>query len=128
TAVEAGVIADGVVSQSEAQAKAIWHLRFAVSEANRLAGPSVSHDVSVATADVPALLAALPDRIHLNFQAQTLFVGHVGDGNMHVIVLFSRDAFLTSGAYEDTAQKVNAIVYDVVTSFGGSISAEHGIG
>ena len=100
-----------------------------MSEANRLAGPSISHDVSVATNDVPALLKALPPAVSKRFpNALVRFVGHLADGNMHVIVLFPRDAFKDHAAFEMAAFQVNEIVYKVTTAFGGSISAEHGIG
>jgi FAD/FMN-containing dehydrogenase len=126
---DAGAILDAVLAQSETQAKAIWHLRFAVSEANRLAGPSISHDVSVATDDVPALLKALPSAVSKRFpNALVRFVGHLADGNMHVIVFFPRDAFTDHAALETAALQVNETVYEVATAFGGSISAEHGIG
>jgi len=59
TALEQGLLQDAAIAQSEAQARAIWHLRFAVAEANRRAGLSVSHDTSVAVADVPAFIAAI---------------------------------------------------------------------
>jgi FAD/FMN-containing dehydrogenase len=123
------VVRDATVAQTEAQVKAIWHLRFAVSEANRLAGPTVSHDTSVATADVPAFLdrvtAALAERFPA---ARPLFVGHLGDGNIHVLALFPRDHFADRAAFEATAETVNDCVFGVVDAFAGSITAEHGIG
>jgi FAD/FMN-containing dehydrogenase len=126
---DAAAVSDAVLAQSETQANAIWQLRFAVSEANRLAGPSVSHDVSVATDDVPALLEALPPAIARRFpDALIRFVGHLADGNMHVIVFFPQGALTDHDAYESAAFQINEIVYDVTTGFGGSISAEHGIG
>ncbi|EIM26314.1 FAD-binding oxidoreductase [Microvirga lotononidis] len=123
-AFEAGTIVDAVIAATEAQAREIWHLRFAVSEANRLAGPTASHDVSVATEDVPALIAGVAARLGTEFSGtRALFVGHVGDGNIHVNVLFpGNDALAAQGA------AVNAAVYALVHDLGGSISAEHGIG
>ncbi|CAH1668358.1 FAD-binding oxidoreductase [Chelatococcus asaccharovorans] len=126
---EDGTILDAAIAQNEAQAKAIWHLRFAVSEANRRAGPNVSHDTSVATADVPAFLAAVSVALKDRFPpARPLFVGHVGDGNIHVVALFPRDSFQGPAAFEATASAVNDCVFAVVQRFNGSISAEHGIG
>jgi FAD/FMN-containing dehydrogenase len=123
-AFEVGTILDAVIAASGAQAREIWHLRFAASEANRLAGPTASHDVSVATEDVPALIARVTARLGAEFSAtRPLFVGHVGDGNIHVNVLFpDNDALAAQGA------AVNAAVYALACDLGGSISAEHGIG
>lgn len=123
-AFEAGIVADAAIAASEAQAREIWHLRFAVSEANRLAGPTASHDVSVATEDVPALIAGVAARLGAEFPAtRPLFVGHVGDGNIHVNVLFpDRDALASQGP------AVNAAIYALACDLGGSIAAEHGIG
>jgi FAD/FMN-containing dehydrogenase len=126
-ALEEGMLRDAAIAQSEAQAKAIWHLRFAVAEANRRAGFSVSHDTSVAVADVPAFLAAVEAMAAERFpQAKALFVGHVGDGNIHVILLFPQDTPAERRA--DLGHAVNAEIFAIVRDFGGSITAEHGIG
>jgi FAD/FMN-containing dehydrogenase len=128
-ALEDGVLADAVVAQSEAQAKAIWALRFAVSEANRLAGASISHDTSVATADVPALIEAVLQASATRFPAaRPLFVGHLGDGNIHVNLLFPRADYPAADALAATAGAVNDCIFEIVTKLGGSITAEHGIG
>lgn len=127
TALEQGALQDATIAQSEAQVKTIWHLRFAVAEANRRAGPSVSHDTSVATADVPAFIAAIETMAAERFaEARTLFVGHVGDGNIHVILLFPQETPAERRA--DLGHAVNAEVFAITSDFGGSITAEHGIG
>lgn len=126
-ALEQGLLQDAVVAQSEAQAKAIWHLRFAVAEANRRAGAIVSHDTSVATADVPAFISAIEAMTAERFpEARALFVGHVGDGNIHVILLFPQGT--SPQQHVDLGHAVNAEVFAIVSDFGGSITAEHGIG
>ncbi|MBS7699504.1 MULTISPECIES: FAD-binding oxidoreductase [unclassified Chelatococcus] len=128
-ALERNLVLDAVIAQNAAQAKAIWHLRFAVSEANRRAGPNVSHDTSVATADVPAFLAGISTALSARFPSvRPLFVGHVGDGNIHVIALFPHGSFTDRLAFEKAAVAVNDCVFEVVDRFDGSISAEHGIG
>ncbi len=128
-AFEAGMIEDAVLAQNAAQAKAIWHLRFAVAEANRRAGPSVSHDTSVATADLPAFIAAVQRAAAERFpSARPLFVGHVGDGNIHAILLFPPDVFADPAMLAATAAAVNECIFAIVAGFGGSITAEHGIG
>lgn len=127
TALEQGLLQDATIARSEVQAKAIWHLRFAVAEANRRAGFSVSHDTSVAVADVPAFIAAVEAMKAKRFpEARTLFVGHVGDGNIHVILLFPQETPPEQrGALGPAAsEQIFAIIHD----FSGSITAEHGIG
>lgn len=126
-ALDHGTLQDATIALSETQAKAIWHLRFAVAEANRRAGPSVSHDTSVATADVPTFIAAIEAMAAERFaEARALFVGHVGDGNIHVILLFPQETPAERRAALGHA--VNAEVFAIVRDFGGSITAEHGIG
>ncbi|MCV9940483.1 FAD-binding oxidoreductase [Boseaceae bacterium BT-24-1] len=127
TALGENVLEDAAIAQSEAQAKAIWHLRFAVAEANRRAGPIVSHDTSVAVADVPAFIAAVEAMATERFpEARALFVGHVGDGNIHVVLLFPQQT--RRDRLGDLAATVNERVFAIVGAFGGSITAEHGIG
>ncbi len=129
TALEDGVLEDAVIAASDAQAKAIWTIRLAVAEANRLAGPSVSHDTSVATADVPVMIEAVERATARRFPiARPLFVGHIGDGNIHVTLLFPTTAIPDAAAFAATAAAVNACVFEIVMELGGSITAEHGIG
>lgn len=127
TALEQSLLQDAAIAQSEAQAKAIWHLRFAVAEANRRAGPTVSHDTSVAVADVPAFIAAVEAIAAERFsEARTFFVGHVGDGNIHVVLLFPQQT--PRDQLGELATTVNERIFAIIGDFGGSITAEHGIG
>ena len=119
-AIEQGIAQDGVLAESEAQRAALWSLREHVTEAELRAGRSAKHDVSVPVSAVPAFLAAAdqalaaePDPPRVNA------FGHLGDGNIHYNVLL--------GEAHDIA-RINRVVHDVVTAFGGSISAEHGLG
>lgn len=127
SALEQGLLQDAAIAQSEAQARAIWHLRFAVAEANRRAGPIVSHDTSVAVADVPAFIAAIETMAAERLpNARALFVGHVGDGNIHVVLRLPKET--PAEQLADIGHAVNAQVFAITRDFGGSITAEHGIG
>ncbi|MBA4221780.1 MAG: hydroxyacid dehydrogenase [Methylobacterium sp.] len=127
TALEQGLLQDAAIAQSEAQARAIWHLRFAVAEANRRAGLSVSHDTSVAVADVPAFIAAIETMAAERLpNARALFAGHVGDGNIHVVLRLPKET--PAEQLADIGHAVNAQVFAITRDFGGSITAEHGIG
>jgi FAD/FMN-containing dehydrogenase len=128
-AYDSGIIADAVVASSLAQARAIWQIRHSVTEANIAAGFSVSHDTCVPVSEVPAfvarvdaeLAAALPD-------VSTYYVGHLGDGNIHVVAVFPRDTYADRPLFERAVKETNGIVDACTVSLGGSISAEHGIG
>ena len=128
SALEDGLIADATIAASETQAEAFWLLRESIAPAERAIGPAMQHDISVPVermADfvaqaVPATEAAFPDHRAIAF-------GHLGDGNVHFHVL--APAGSQRAAWE--AEKGSAIarfVYDLVAEWGGSISAEHGIG
>lgn len=128
-AMERGLVTDAVVASSEAQAEAIWRLRHSVSESHKKAGVSVSHDTSVPLKALPRFVAQTERRIRERFpDAQCLYVGHVGDGNIHCIALFPKGRFASAAAFEEVAAAVNDIVYGIAAELGGSISAEHGIG
>src|SRR5690606_37475035 len=82
-----GDIIDGIIAQNEAQAKEIWHIRHSVSEANKMHGHSLSHDIVVRPSRVPELIHKAGSAIRdLYPQASTLIVSHIGDGNVHFIV------------------------------------------
>jgi FAD/FMN-containing dehydrogenase len=130
-ALEDGLALDAALPASEAQSAALWHLRHIVSEANVRCGHSVTHDISLPISRIPACLKETEARLlnaGLVEGGMFLYVGHVGDGNIHSIVLFPHDAW---SKVDDPAQRIDAIgkiVNDAAVEFGGSISAEHGIG
>jgi len=123
-----GVISDAAVAESLAQSRALWHLRESISMAQAEEGLNIKNDIALPVSAIAefvrstdaALHAALPGVRLVNF-------GHLGDGNLHYNVQApeggSAADFLAT--HEHT---VNTLVYDAVQRFGGSISAEHGIG
>jgi FAD/FMN-containing dehydrogenase len=120
-AMEAGEVADAVIAQSVAQARQLWKLREAPAELNTNMHPPVNFDVSLPQADI----GRFADACRAAFDARwpghhSLFFGHVGDGNLHVSV----DGATANGDCEG----VEAALYHLVGEFGGSVSAEHGIG
>ena len=118
---------DAVVAASEAQGAALWKLRESISEAQKLEGASIKHDIAVPVAKVPDFLAAaVPEVLKLAPGARPVSFGHLGDGNLHF-------NFQSPPHGDDTAflalwEEMQLVVHDIVHSFGGSISAEHGIG
>lgn len=128
-AFEAELISDAVVAQNQSQAQALWHLRHAVSEAIRYAGPNMSHDSSVPLDRQNAFAVKTDASIRARFpDSEVLMVGHMGDGNMHVVVLFKPDRFASKDEYKAASHEIDLLIDDVVVELEGSITAEHGIG
>jgi FAD/FMN-containing dehydrogenase len=128
-AYERGFVQDATVATSDAQVATFWHIRHAVTEANQRGGLGLSYDTSVPLDRQPDFVERTGPRIQAAYpDAKVLFVGHIGDGNIHVVVLLDRRRFAASEAYEAAAAAINDIVDDVTLSLDGSISAEHGIG
>jgi len=127
-AFEDGCVLDAVVAESIAQAKGLWHVRESIPLAQAEEGLNIKHDISIAASRIPAfveyadalLQAEIPGVRLVNF-------GHLGDGNLHYNVQAPADgdakAFL-----RDQEDHVNHLVYEAVAQFGGSFSAEHGVG
>ena len=126
---EANLASDAIIAQTESQAAALWRLRHGVSDAIRYAGPNMSHDSSVPLDKQPEFARRVDEQLSAAFpDAQVLMVGHLGDGNMHVVVLFAPDRFASDDAYLEVSEAIDLIIDDVVVALHGSISAEHGIG
>jgi FAD/FMN-containing dehydrogenase len=118
----AGLISDGRL----VDASAAWDLRHRVSDSLRALGVVLGHDVSVPRSAlmevrrraIDAVAAIAPDGVMCDF-------GHAGDGGLHLNVLFPSASTPPSDA-QRTA--IRQCIDDVVASFGGSYSAEHGLG
>jgi len=120
-ALEQGRIEDAAIASSEAQAEAFWRIRDSISEAERAAGGSIAHDISVPVADMPRFMVAAAAEVERAFPGvEASAFGHLGDGNVHFHVRMGRS--------EAEASPITRMVHDLVTAAGGSISAEHGIG
>ena len=126
-ATEDGIVTDAVIAASETQRAALWRLRESLSEAQKHEGGSIKHDVSVPIAAIPDFLArgiaAVETRIP---GVRPVPFGHLGDGNIHFN--FSVPKGGDSAAFLNRWEEINRVVHDIVHTFGGSISAEHGIG
>ncbi len=123
-----GLIGDAVIAANDRQAEDFWALRDGISAAERAIGPAMQHDISVPVDAMPEfILAAAPDVEAAFPGTRAVAFGHLGDGNVHFHILAPADA--VPGVWEEADGKtVSARVYDLVSQWGGSISAEHGIG
>ena len=125
-ALETGVTADGVISQSEGQRAEIWNLRERIPEANRKIGSVSSHDISVPVATVPEFIARAPGEVAKIGRFRINCFGHLGDGNLHWNVFPLPGE--TRADHENKRDAIKRAVHDLVHAMGGSVSAEHGIG
>ncbi|THF66832.1 FAD-binding oxidoreductase [Pseudothauera nasutitermitis] len=126
-ALEAGLIADAVVAASLAQRAALWALRENASEAQKIEGVSIKHDIAVPVGRIPVFLERAGEALRQVWPGVRIVAfGHLGDGNLHYNLSHGREAENT--AFIARGGEVNRIVHDLVDALGGSISAEHGIG
>ena len=126
-AMEDGLILDAALAQNEQQRQEFWKLRENASESQKIEGASIKHDVSVPVASLPAFYKAAAEAISkVDKNARIVAFGHAGDGNLHYNVAEPEGG--DSKAFVNRWDEYNRAVHDVVVSFGGSISAEHGIG
>jgi len=126
-ALEEGLCQDAAVSASLAQLEALWRLREEISEAQRADGPHLKHDISLPIERIPEFIESAEDRLREVSPDCRLFIfGHFGDGNLHYNV--SRPAGAEKSWAAEWEGRVADAVFAEVARYGGSISAEHGIG
>jgi FAD/FMN-containing dehydrogenase len=126
TALEEGLIADGVIAESGAQAKELWHIREAIVEAQLFSG-SIKHDVAVPVSRVADFIIRATTGVCEKLPGiRPMAFGHVGDGNIHFNLTQPDGA--DTAAYLARWQEFNDIVHGIVRDLHGSISAEHGVG
>ena len=116
------------IASSEAQAGAFWLLRESVAPSERAAGIAVQHDISVPVERMPDFVEMAVPTVETAWPGtEAIAFGHLGDGNIHFHVIAPPG--VARAAWEARQGKaISAQVYDLVTQWGGSISAEHGIG
>jgi FAD/FMN-containing dehydrogenase len=126
-AVAGGLAADAVLAASEAQTAALWALRENVSEAQKIEGVSIKHDIAVPVSRIAEFIARADAALAAAFPGvRIVCFGHIGDGNLHYNQS-KADAESNTGFIART-EAVNRVVHDLVHELGGSISAEHGLG
>jgi FAD/FMN-containing dehydrogenase len=124
---ERGLVTDATIAESLDQAKAFWRIREMFGEVQRHMGGSIKHDISVPIAAIPAFIEeANAAATKLIPGARPMPFGHVGDGNIHYNV--NQPIGADKAKFLERWGDVNDVVFAVVKKYGGSISAEHGVG
>lgn len=128
TALERGLISDAAVASNLDQSNAMWHLRESIPLAQSVEGPNIKHDIALPVSAIPRFVAETDAALLRSFPGVRLVdFGHLGDGNLHYNV--QAPAGCDAARFlVDHEHAVNTLVYDALAPFGGSISAEHGIG
>ena len=128
TAFEAGCVIDAVVAENLTQAKDLWHIRESIPLAQAEEGLNIKNDISIPISRIPAFVAHTDALLRRELAGVRLVnFGHLGDGNLHYNVQAPEDS--DAKAFLATQEaRVNDLVYGAVAQFGGSFSAEHGVG
>ena len=126
-ALENELIEDAVVASSVAQSEGLWQLREHIPLAQAQAGKNIKHDISLPISRIADFIAVTDVALEAAFPGcQLVCFGHLGDGNLHYNV--APPAGMTDRDFLANQDAINRIVHDQVHGFGGSISAEHGVG
>lgn len=126
-AMEAQEAINAVIAASEAQREMFWRLRETIPEAQRREGASIKHDVSVTSTELPRFIIEASAAVQqIAPQGRIVAYGHLGDGNLHFNV--SQPVAGDAAGFEALAPRINRAVHDLIARYGGSFSAEHGIG
>jgi FAD/FMN-containing dehydrogenase len=127
TGSERGIVGDAAIAASLEQTKSFWNLRMQLTESQKPEGGSIKHDVSVPVAAVPDFLAEASAAVAAMVPGcRPVPFGHLGDGNVHFNV--SQPVGGDRAQFLAQWDAMNALVHGIATKYGGSISAEHGIG
>ncbi len=127
-AFEQEIVLDAVVAENLGQAHNLWHIRESIPLAQVEEGLNIKHDISVPISRIPEFVEHAMQVLNDKVPGMRLVnFGHLGDGNLHFNVQ-APEGVDAKQFLDEREHEVNHIVYDAVAAFGGSISAEHGIG
>jgi FAD/FMN-containing dehydrogenase len=117
-----------VVAESLTQAQSLWHIRESIPLAQALEGLNIKHDISIPVSSIPQFVRSTDALLEQHIPGVRLVnFGHLGDGNLHYNV--QAPVGIDAAVFlREQEIAVNDLVFESVMQFGGSISAEHGIG
>ena len=123
---EQGWIVDGTISQSLTQAENLWRLREDISETIAQFTP-YKNDIAVRVSAVPQFLKDVDSLVREQYpEFEIIWFGHIGDGNVHLNILKPEN--LEAQLFFEQCGSVSNQVFSLVQQYGGSVSAEHGVG
>ncbi|MDM0047392.1 FAD-binding oxidoreductase [Variovorax sp. J22R115] len=127
-AFEDGLVTDAVIAESIGQSKALWHVRESISLAQADEGPNLKHDISLPISSIPRFVEEVDAALQQAFPGVRIInFGHLGDGNLHYNIQAATDD-RDGMQLGEVRSEITEAVYEAVARFGGSFSAEHGVG
>jgi len=128
-AMASGLLSDAAVASNETQRAAMWAIRHNVTEAIQKSGRGIAHDIAVPVSKIPEFLRRASPALEQRFPGiEIIICGHLGDGNLHYVPLFTEEAWNAFPDEQAVIDELHRMTYRVATDLGGSFSAEHGIG
>jgi len=119
-ALEQGVVQDAVIAQSERERTSLWDIRDGIAEILPRFEHRANFDVSLPIKDMEAYVQEVIEQLNLSYsEATSLFFGHIGDSNLHLLV---------DAASDKERDDIYNLVYKITGNYGGAVTAEHGIG
>ncbi|HKQ80885.1 MAG TPA: FAD-binding oxidoreductase [Steroidobacteraceae bacterium] len=126
-AMERGYLTDAAIAQSGVQREQFWRLRETIPEAQSRLGPSLKHDISVTTSQLPSFIREGTQLMHeIIPNVRPVTYGHLGDGNLHFNASLPEHG--DAAEFARQGSELKRAIHDLVARYGGSFSAEHGIG
>jgi len=117
---------DVILTKNEQENLKFWNIRESIPLAEKKEKFVIKHDVSIPLESMDEFINETDQKLKKNFPVEIINFGHIGDNNLHYNVSVLKN--IKSNEEKEVLKKVNEIVYYNTTKFGGSISAEHGIG
>lgn len=124
--VDSEIVLDAVIAQSSGQADELWNVRESIPEANRLVGAIASHDISVPISLIPKFISETPSLLQKFGNLRINCFGHLGDGNLHYNIYPPLGR--SKSEFTQVGKDITEVIHDQTHTYGGSVSAEHGIG
>ncbi len=122
-----GLITNALIAKNEKERNDFWLVRHSISEAEKLSGRGVHHDISLPIRKIPEFLeVTIPAMEKVAGESMVYTFGHLGDGNLHFTKKQPED--MDGDDFMKFSKEINAVVHENAESLGGSFSAEHGIG
>ncbi|MEO0411642.1 MAG: FAD-binding oxidoreductase [Pseudomonadota bacterium] len=127
TALDKNLVLDGALAANVAQAQTLWRLRHGIPEGEKKEGKAIKHDISVPVSQLPTYMKATRETLlDIAPDLQLSIFGHIGDGNLHYNV--QKWPEISPEEFDELRPDITDTIYNGLAAFGGSISAEHGIG